>query len=287
MHRVGFAVGHDHLRARRAVQHGPAVEAHVVQDEALLRVDRGAQRPAVPADRVALDGEADALGLRDLDRPQVVARGDGTRGVGAVRVRNRLDVELLELEHAALVDVHVRDQALDRMRIAVVAGVRAQVGDGARDAPAALDGEAEAARGEHVDLHERDVVDTAPPQRLAPARVGAHRLGGGLVVLGRDRRARDRAGRAARRPSRRRGRRRARCTRRSRSTTIASARRAGRGPPSSHARYSALDGSCEADRDEARVVEPAARERGRALELAGRERLERVGGACWVAMRRR
>ena len=246
-----------------------------MQHEPLLRVERRAQRPAVPADLATLDGEADALGLRDLDRPQVVARGDGAGGVGAVRAGDRLDVELLELEHAALVDVHVRDQALDRMRVAVVARVRAQVGDSARDAPAALDLEPEAARGEHVDLHERDVVDAAPPQRLAPAGIGAHRLGGGLVVLGRDRRPR--AGRRVLRDDRA-------------GSDVAhellhavlaiddDRERAARGSRAAvePGQVLGLGRLLKADRDEARVLDARPREGGCPLELAGRERLERV-----------
>ena len=188
--RVRLAVGHDHLGAGGAVEHRPPVEAHVVQDEPFLRVDRRAQRPAMPADLVALDGEADALGLRDGERPQVVALRDDAGPVRAVRLGDRLDVRLLELEHAAFVDVHVGDQALDRMRVAVVALVPAEVRDRASDPATALHVEPEAARGEHVDLHEGDVLHAAAPHRLAPAGVGAHGLGGRLVVLGRDGRAR-------------------------------------------------------------------------------------------------
>ena len=181
-----LSIGHDHLRTGRAVQHGAAVEAHVVQHEALLRIDGRAHRPAVPAHLVALDREAHAIRLGDRERPQVVAQRDDAGGEIAIGVRNRLDVQLLELEHAALVEVHVGDQALDRMGVAVLGLVPAQVRRRAGDPPPPLHLELEAARCEHVDLHERDIGDTATRQRLAPPGVGPHGVDGGLVILGRD-----------------------------------------------------------------------------------------------------
>ena len=55
--RMWLSVGHDHLRAGRAVEHRAAVEAHVVQHEAFLRIDRrraassGTSAPRCPRPR--------------------------------------------------------------------------------------------------------------------------------------------------------------------------------------------------------------------------------------------
>ena len=185
----GLSVGDDHLRARRAVQHLAVVEAYVVQHEPLLRVDRDAQRPAVPADGVALHGEAHAVRLRDRNRAQIVTGRNRPGGVGPVGLGDRLDVALLELEHPAFVEVDVDDQALDRAGVAVVARLMAQVCDGTGDAPSALHLQSEPARREDLDLDERHVLHPAAAHRLAPARVGPYRLRRGLVVLERDRRA--------------------------------------------------------------------------------------------------
>ena len=262
---------------RSAVQNGPAVEAHVVQDEALLRVDCRTQRPAMPLDLVALDGEAHAFRLRDAERPEVVARGNRPRRIRPVGLqRNRLDVHLLELEHAALVDVDVGDQALDRVCVAVVARVLQQVGDGARHPAAALDVETEAARGEDVDLDERDILHPAPSHGVAPAGVGPHRFGGRLVVLGRDGRAHARQGQLGRDGA---------------AVEIAhelahavlaidrDRKRAARRPRA--AREPGVIGGLrrllQTDRDEARAVQSPAHQVGGALELGRRKRLERMG----------
>ena len=257
------------------MQHRPPVEAHVVEDEPLLRVKRGPERPAIPADLPALDGEADALGLRDLDGSKIVALRHRSGRVGAVGARDRLGVELLELQHAALVEVDIGDQALDRVGVAVVALVRAQVGDGSRYPPPLLDRKIEPARGEHVDLHERDVVDATPPQRGAPARVGAHRLCCLRVVLGRDGRAR------ACRLMLRDDRFRLQVAHQLVHAVVAidddRERAATRlGPALEPGQVLALGRLLEADGNEASPLDLRAGECGCALELAGRERLERM-----------
>jgi hypothetical protein len=87
---------------------------------------------------------------------------------------------------------------LDRPGVRVVVRISAQVGDRAREPVPGLERMAEAAARQDVDLDEREVLGAAGAQRRPHALVGEHAARGGVVVLGRDRRARarDRAARA-------------------------------------------------------------------------------------------
>ena len=57
------------------------VDANVVEDEPLARVEAHAQAPLLPAHLVATDRERGSLGLRHVERPHVRAPG-GVRGLG-------------------------------------------------------------------------------------------------------------------------------------------------------------------------------------------------------------
>ena len=190
VHRVGLAVGDDHLRARSAVEDRPAVVAEVVQDEPLLGVDGGHEGPAVPPDLAAVDAERHALGLGERERAQVLAGWHDPGAVVAVGVRDRAALAVLDLEDAVGVEVDIGDEVLDRAGVGVVVRIAAQVGHGAAEAVAGLERMAEDPAGQDVDLHEAEVVDAPRAQRGPHALVLEHAGRGGLVVLGRDRRPR-------------------------------------------------------------------------------------------------
>ena len=68
-----IAIRHDHLRQREPMGDAASVEADRVQDEPFAVVEAQPQRPLLPRQRVPVQRERHAVGLRDLDRPQVVA----------------------------------------------------------------------------------------------------------------------------------------------------------------------------------------------------------------------
>src|SRR5439155_14358445 len=67
-----------------------------------------------------------------------------------------------------------RDDALDRLRVAVVGGLGAQVGDAAADASSLFLFHTEGTRRPWVDLHEVEVLDAAAAQRGLPFGVLLH-----------------------------------------------------------------------------------------------------------------
>ena len=81
--RVGVAVGHDHLRERRAVDDRPdgrrrSSHSIVCRTRPSRGVERPAEPPVLPADLVAVDGEARPVRLGDLDA------GAGPSRIGAI-----------------------------------------------------------------------------------------------------------------------------------------------------------------------------------------------------------
>ena len=133
VHRAGVAVGHDHLArpTRGGAPAGPGRSSWYcdgVQHEALVRVEADAERPALPADVVAVDVEARAVGLHDLQRLEVVAHRPDVGGEVRTPVGgHRHHAEVDHLEHLARALVEERDHALDRLRVAVVGRLLAQV----------------------------------------------------------------------------------------------------------------------------------------------------------------
>src|SRR5262249_42729718 len=121
-------------RVRGAEEDRPPVVRELVEDEPLPRREADAQAPLLPADLVALDREARALGLRDLDRPEIVARGARARTVLAATGRDRDGAVVDDLEHLAAVEVDEPDDALDRPRVAVAVRVRADPRERAAEA---------------------------------------------------------------------------------------------------------------------------------------------------------
>ena len=187
VHRAGIAVRHDHLRDGRAVEHRPhavgVVVLHGVENEALVRVERHAERPARPADVVAVDDEARALRLHDLQRFEVGAHRPDVGGQVRPRVGGHGDdAEVDDLEHLARALVEERDHTFDRLGVAVVGVLVPQVRDAPGDPTPGLVLGTERARGPGVDLHEVEVLDAPAAQRGLPVRVllhaddGHHRL---------------------------------------------------------------------------------------------------------------
>jgi hypothetical protein len=172
--RARVAVGDDHLGDGGPVQDGPDAAAVLVadgvQDQALERVHRDAQRPPLPAHEVALDGEAGALGLGDLERAEVVAqRAVVLRVVAAALGGEGHHAQVGHLEHLAGGHVDAGQHALDRPGVAVVGGLLPVVGDAAGDPAALLRGHAEAAGGPRVDLDLGQVGDAPLGHGLPPA----------------------------------------------------------------------------------------------------------------------
>ena len=94
------AVRHDHLgdRRRGARSAGrPVANADLVQHQAFAGVEADAQRPVLPLEEVAVEGEAGALRLGDLDRLLRRPRRSGDGGVVEVARllgdRHRADVD--------------------------------------------------------------------------------------------------------------------------------------------------------------------------------------------------
>ena len=190
VHRARVPVGHDHLAHRRPIEHGPddarcrcrpvsgvgIVVCDGVQHQALVGIEADTERPPLPAHEVPVDVEARAVGLRDLDRLQVVAhRSDIGREVRTPFRRHRDHAEVDHLEHLTGTLVEEGDHVLDRARVPVVGLRLALIGDAAADAAAFLVLDAERARGPRVDLHEVEVVDAPPPHRRLPLGVLLHR----------------------------------------------------------------------------------------------------------------
>ena len=163
------------------------VERELVQGQRLARVESDARAPRPPRERVAVEREARALGLRDLDRPQIVAvRAPAAVAVVAGRLGHGQRAVVVDAHHLHGVEVDERDQPADRARVAVVAReIAAQPRQRAGDAPARL---LEEADRPGVDHHELDVVDAPQLERPAEAGVGLHGDLGLGVLVARDRR---------------------------------------------------------------------------------------------------
>ena len=172
------AVRHDHLGDGRPVDDrpGPAgvVQADLVQDQALARVEADPHGPALPAQPVAVQGEARPLRLGDLDRPQAVPQRAAHRrvvvvaGLGGHRTLELVD----DLEHLALDQVDVRGDPVHGVRPDVV--VLALLAERQHpDEPAVVVALAERPRGLRQRPDLGDVGQPAPGHRRPPLRVGA------------------------------------------------------------------------------------------------------------------
>ena len=191
--RARIAVRHNHLRHRGPVDDRPlttvVVVADLVQRQALTGVEPDPHRPVLPADRVAVDGEARPLGLGDLDRLEALAQRPAHRRVVVVaRCRRHRQVLLVDqLEDDALDQVDVGRDAVDRVRPGQVGVVLLHEGQHPHHPPADLVLEAVAAGGQRAGPELADVGQPAPGHRGPPALVGVHDLLGPREVLHQDR----------------------------------------------------------------------------------------------------
>ena len=188
-HRPRVSIWHEHLGDRRTMDDRPdascVFEADTVQDQALAHVVADAQRPLLPGDHVAVEGEARALRLLDDDR---LLRG-------ALRTERSWNVvvgSLLGDGHSAGVD-HIRDdaasdidecdEAVDRVRPGHRRRRRLVVAEYTshpsalfaldRETPGREAGERDCAR----------IVDTAGGQRGAPALVVVEQFADECMLL--------------------------------------------------------------------------------------------------------
>ena len=136
----------------------PAVVVRdVLKDETLHDVHRGVQAPALPPNAVALDREARAVGLGDVDWTQIRPQGPDRRHVVVpVLGRDRDDAGVEHLDHLAGSGIDEEDQILDRMGVAVVSGGFAQRGRHPDESPAEVHAvDRQRAAGPGVVLHLR------------------------------------------------------------------------------------------------------------------------------------
>ena len=166
--RSGVAVGHHHLGQRRPVDdrpHPPAVVVgDPVQHQAFGVIHDDTHRPFLPAQFVVVEREAGAFGLGDLDRGQVGPHraevlGDGVDVVVASLRRQRPLCEVFDVQHFECVHIDVDHQAVERVGVTVVGGVRSPESDAALHPTAGLEVDAVVAGRPGVDLHLRRIVD--------------------------------------------------------------------------------------------------------------------------------
>ena len=93
------------------------------------------ERPVLPFDLPAVDGEAWALRLHDVERLDALSRlRKRLLPVIALLLRHRNDFVIIdEIDHLVLDEIDDSDHPLDRMGVAVVANVFAPVRDGTDD----------------------------------------------------------------------------------------------------------------------------------------------------------
>ena len=193
VHRARVAIGHDHFADRGAVEDradAPAVlVADPPQDQALVRIHPDAERPLLPADEVAFDGEARPLRLGDVQRTQVGPHRPVVLGViAARRRRDRRHPVVRHLEHLAPTHVHEGEQPLERAGVPVVLLGLTEVGEAAGDPPSLLVRKTEGAGGPGIDLDQRTVDDTPPVQRRIPLRMFLQGMDDGDRLLNLERR---------------------------------------------------------------------------------------------------
>ena len=168
--RSRVAVGDHHLADRRPVEDRPHAAAVLVADgvehQTLERVERNSQRPALPAQHVALEREAHAVGLHDLQRSQVVPqRAVVLRVVAAGLDGQGRGGEVEHLQHLTAGHVDECLQPLDRPGVAVRAGLLPVEADAAHDPPPVLGGDPEAARRPGIDLDPVEVGEAPRGER--------------------------------------------------------------------------------------------------------------------------
>ena len=125
--RRGVAIGHRHFGDRCAIADLAllpfihVVVAQVMQHQPLARIEADAEAPALPVHAPAIDGEADAFGLGDPDRFDVVAElADILALIVPHGLRHRHDPGIVDAHDLLLVQIDQRRKPFDRMRIGIV-----------------------------------------------------------------------------------------------------------------------------------------------------------------------
>ena len=122
------------------------VVGDLMQHEAFARGEADPQPPLLPAQLVARQREARPLRLGDLDRLEVRPPAS-RRGVVVGRLGGDADdAVILDLEHLARVEIDDADEVVDRVRVRVVARVRAHVYQRTHEPAPAVVGAVEAGR---------------------------------------------------------------------------------------------------------------------------------------------
>jgi hypothetical protein len=118
------AVGHRHLDDRCTIDHRAlaalvdVIVADVLQHEPLARREPHTEFPPLPRDLPAVDLVARSLGLRNLERFQVIAiLAEEAPVVIALRFRHRNCSGVLDLDDFLSIEIHQRIQILDRVRV--------------------------------------------------------------------------------------------------------------------------------------------------------------------------
>ena len=133
--------------------------------------------PALPREHAAVEREPRPLGLRDLERRDVVAqRGRGEHVVVAALGRDRDDAVVVDAQHLEPVEVDEHDHSVDRVRPFAVARLRLDERDAAPEPLPRLLGRPEMAGRPCVDLDRVEVGDAAAGHRRLELGMVAHEL---------------------------------------------------------------------------------------------------------------
>jgi hypothetical protein len=148
------------------------------------------QPPALPGHLVAVEGEARAFGLGDLDRPERgPRRADRGRVVEvALLLGDGQDLGVDQVQHPTLDEVDVGDQAVHRVGPRVVLGAVLHERQDPQHPPALLALDAERPRRQRARPDQVEVGDAAPGHGRSPAGVGLDDLVHRDQVLEHDRR---------------------------------------------------------------------------------------------------
>ena len=151
------------------------------------RVEADPEPPLLPAHLVALDREARAVRLDDLQRLDVVAEdGAIAGGVVAALPRQVGRAVIVDAQHLGAVEVDHGAQALDRMGVGIVVLLGAVPAERMAEPPAGLVGQAVVAGRPGIDLDVLEIGDAALGERRAEPRIGAGDLADQRDVVDQD-----------------------------------------------------------------------------------------------------
>ena len=138
------AVGDHHFADRRAVDQGAPASIvgvmELLEHQSFAGVEAHTQVPPGPGQVIALQGEARALRLRDLDWLQVSSKlaADCRVGVISVNIRDRHGAVVDQVVHPAFFHVDKGHKAINGVRPRVIAGVVLTEAEAAQQPPSFL-----------------------------------------------------------------------------------------------------------------------------------------------------